>query len=200
MYEEKMERLKKQVEFLVEVDKVKHIIRQTYLADGSRKENDAEHSWHLALAAVLLKEYSNEEVSLEKVVPMVLIHDLVEIDAGDTYAYDEAAAAGKAERERKAAERVFGILPKDQGQWFRELWEEFEAYETPEAKFAHVLDNCQPLFLNDASDGRSWAEHGVKKSQIYKRNRHTAEGSGAIWEYMKELVEKHIRLGHVIDE
>ena len=200
MYEEKMERLKKQVEFLVEVDKVKHIIRQTYLADGSRKENDAEHSWHLALAAVLLKEYSNEEVSLEKVVPMVLIHDLVEIDAGDTYAYDEAAAVGKEERERKAAERVFGILPKDQGQWFRELWEEFEAYETPEAKFAHVLDNCQPLFLNDASDGRSWAEHGVKKSQIYKRNRHTAEGSGAIWEYMKELVEKHIRLGHVIDE
>ena len=200
MYEEKMERLKKQVEFLVEVDKVKHIIRQTYLADGSRKENDAEHSWHLALAAVLLKEYSNEDVSLEKVVPMVLIHDLVEIDAGDTYAYDEAAAAGKEERERKAAERVFGILPKDQGQWFRELWEEFEAYETPEAKFAHVLDNCQPLFLNDASNGRSWAEHGVKKSQIYKRNRHTAEGSGAIWEYMKELVEKHIRLGHVIDE
>ena len=119
MYEEKMERLKKQVEFLVEVDKVKHIIRQTYLADGSRKENDAEHSWHLALAAVLLKEYSNEEVSLEKVVPMVLINDLVEIDSGDTYAYDEAAAAGKEERERKAAERVFGILTKDQGQWFR---------------------------------------------------------------------------------
>ena len=118
-----MERLKKQMEFIVEVDKVKNIIRQTYLADGNRKENDAEHSWHLALMAVLLKEYSNEEVDLAKVVPMVLIHDLVEIDAGDTYAYDEAGAATKRERETKAAERIFGMLPQDQCSWFRELWE-----------------------------------------------------------------------------
>ena len=131
---------------------------------------------------------------------MVLIHDLVEIDAGDTYAYDEAGAATKEIRERKAAERIFGLLPEDQRSWFRQLWEEFEAYETPEAKFAHVLDNCQPLLLNDASGGRSWAEHGVKKSQIYKRNQHTSEGSGEIWEYMKKLVDKHIRLGNVIDE
>lgn len=194
-----MERLKKQMEFIVEVDKVKNIIRQTYLADGNRKENDAEHSWHLALMAVLLKEYSNEEVDLAKVVPMVLIHDLVEIDAGDTYAYDEAGAETKRERETKAADRVFGMLPEDQCKWFRELWEEFEAYETPEAKFAHVLDNCQPLLLNDASNGRSWAEHGVRKSQIYKRNEHTSEGSVEIWEYMKELIDKHIRLGNVID-
>ena len=195
-----MERLKKQMEFIVEVDKVKNIIRQTYLADGNRKENDAEHSWHLALMAVLLKEYSNEEVDLAKVVPMVLIHDLVEIDAGDTYAYDEAGAATKRERETKAADRIFGMLPQDQCSWFRELWEEFEAYETPEAKFAHVLDNCQPLLLNDASNGKSWAEHGVRKSQIYKRNDHTSEGSVEIWEYMKELIDKHIRMGHVIDE
>ena len=194
-----MERLKKQMEFIVEVDKVKKIIRQTYLADASRKEDDAEHSWHLALMAVLLQEYSNEETDLSKVVPMVLIHDLVEIDAGDTYAYDEAGAATKKERETKAADRIFGLLPEDQGAWFRALWEEFEAYETPEAKFAHVLDNCQPLLLNDASDGKSWAEHKVKKSQIYKRNEHTPEGSREIWEYMKELVDKHIRLGHVID-
>ncbi|MDY3018055.1 HD domain-containing protein [Blautia sp.] len=194
-----MERLKKQMEFIVEVDKVKNIIRQTYLADGNRKENDAEHSWHLALMAVLLKEYSNEEVDLAKVVPMVLIHDLVEIDAGDTYAYDEAGAETKRERETKAADRIFGMLPEDQCKWFRELWEEFEAYETPEAKFAHVLDNCQPLLLNDASNGRSWAEHGVRKSQIYKRNEHTSEGSVEIWEYMKELIDKHIRLGNVID-
>lgn len=194
-----MERLKKQMEFIVEVDKVKNIIRQTYLADGNRKENDAEHSWHLALMAVLLKEYSNEEVDLTKVVPMVLIHDLVEIDAGDTYAYDEAGAETKRERETKAADRIFGMLPEDQCKWFRELWEEFEAYETPEAKFAHVLDNCQPLLLNDASNGRSWAEHGVRKSQIYKRNEHTSEGSVEIWEYMKELIDKHIRLGNVID-
>lgn len=195
-----MERLKKQMEFIVEVDKVKKIIRQTYLADSSRKENDAEHSWHLALMAVLLQEYSNEEVDLARVVPMVLIHDLVEIDAGDTYAYDEAGATDKRERETKAADRIFGLLPEDQGSRFRALWEEFEAYETAEAKFAHVLDNCQPLLLNDASDGLSWSEHGVRKSQIYKRNERIAEGSREIWEYMKELVDKHIRLGHVINE
>ena len=195
-----MERLEKQMEFILEVDKVKKIVRQTYLSDASRKENDAEHSWHLALMAVLLKEYSNEDVDLAKVIPMVLIHDLVEIDAGDTYAYDEAGAKTKQERETKAADRIFGLLPGDQGTWFRELWEEFEAYETAEAKFAHVLDNCQPLFLNDASNGKSWEEHQVKKSQIYKRNRKTGEGSEVIWEYMKELVDKHIALGHVIDD
>ena len=195
-----MERLEKQMEFILEVDKVKKIVRQTYLSDASRKENDAEHSWHLALMAVLLKEYSNEEVDLAKVIPMVLIHDLVEIDAGDTYAYDEAGAETKRERETKAADRIFGLLPGDQGTWFRELWEEFEAYETAEAKFAHVLDNAQPLLLNDASNGRSWAEHGVHKSQIYKRNEHTSEGSREIWEYMKTLVDKHIQLGHVIDD
>ena len=194
------ERLKQQMDFILEVDKVKNIMRQTYLADGKRKENDAEHSWHLALMAVLLKEYANEEVDLAKVIPMVLVHDLVEIDAGDTYAYDEAGAATKEEREKKAADRIYGILPKDQGKWLYGLWQEFEAYETPEAKFAHVLDNSQPLFLNDASDGISWTEHGVKKSQIYKRNRRTGEGYEKIWEYMQELIEKHIRLGHVIDD
>lgn len=195
-----MERLEKQMEFILEVDKVKKIVRQTYLSDASRKENDAEHSWHLALMAVLLKEYSNEEVDLAKVIPMVLIHDLVEIDAGDTYAYDEAGAKTKRERETKAADRIFGLLPSNQGTWLRELWEEFEAYETAEAKFAHVLDNAQPLLLNDASNGRSWAEHGVHKSQIYKRNEHTSEGSREIWEYMKKLVDKHIQLGQVIDD
>lgn len=195
-----MDRLQKQMEFIVEVDKVKKIMRQTYLSDASRKEDDAEHSWHLALMAVLLKEYSNEEVDLTKVIPMVLIHDLVEIDAGDTYAYSGESAAVTEARERKAAERVFGILPKDQGKVFRDLWEEFEAYETPEAKFAHVLDNCQPMLLNDASNGLSWTEHQVRKSQIYKRNEHTAEGSRKIWNYMQSLIQKHIDLGHVIDD
>ena len=195
-----MERLQKQMDFIVEVDKVKSIIRQTYLADASRKEDDAEHSWHLALMAVLLKEYSIDEVELAKVVPMVLIHDLVEIDAGDTYAYDDAGAKTKEEREKKAADRIFGMLPEDQGEWFRDLWDEFEEYKTAEAKFAHVLDNCQPLLLNDASNGRSWAEHGVRKSQIYKRNEHTSEGSREIWEYMQKLIDRHIELGHVIDE
>ena len=195
-----MDRLQKQMEFIVEVDKVKKIMRQTYLSDASRKEDDAEHSWHLALMAVLLKEYSNEEVDLTKVIPMVLIHDLVEIDAGDTYAYSGESAAVTEARERKAAERVFGILPEDQGKVFRDLWEEFEAYQTPEAKFAHVLDNCQPMLLNDASNGLSWTEHQVRKSQIYKRNEHTAEGSRKIWNYMQSLIQKHIGLGHVIDD
>ena len=195
-----MERLQKQMEFILEVDKVKQIVRQTYLTDGSRKENDAEHSWHLALMAVLLKEYANEEVNLEKVIPMVLIHDLVEIDAGDTYAYDRAGLATQRDRETKAADRIFGMLPEDQGRRFRNLWEEFEAYETAEAKFAHVLDNCQSLILNDASGGKSWKEHTVHKSQIYKRNEHTAEGSREIWEYMKQLIDKHIQLGHVLDD
>ena len=195
-----MDRLQKQMEFIVEVDKVKKIMRQTYLSDAIRKEDDAEHSWHLALMAVLLKEYSNEEVDLTKVIPMVLIHDLVEIDAGDTYAYSGESAAVTEARERKAAERVFGILPEDQGKVFRDLWEEFEAYQTPEAKFAHVLDNCQPMLLNDASNGLSWTEHQVRKSQIYKRNEHTAEGSRKIWNYMQSLIQKHIDLGHVIDD
>ena len=195
-----MDRLQKQMEFIVEVDKVKKIMRQTYLSDASRKEDDAEHSWHLALMAVLLKEYSNEEVDLTKVIPMVLIHDLMEIDAGDTYAYSGESAAVTEARERKAAERVFGILPEDQGKVFRDLWEEFEAYQTPEAKFAHVLDNCQPMLLNDASNGLSWTEHQVRKSQIYKRNEHTAEGSRKIWNYMQSLIQKHIDLGHVIDD
>ena len=195
-----MERLQKQMEFILEVDKVKQIVRQTYLTDGSRKENDAEHSWHLALMAVLLKEYANEEVDLAKVIPMVLIHDLVEIDARDTYAYDQAGLKTQRERETKAADRIFGMLPEDQGMKFRDLWEEFEAYETAEAKFAHVLDNCQPLILNDASGGKSWQEHTVHKSQIYKRNEHTGEGSREIWEYMKQLIDKHIQLGHVIDD
>ncbi len=194
------ERLKKQMDFILEVDKVKNIMRQTYLADGKRKENDAEHSWHLALMAVLLKEYAPKEVDLSKVIPMVLIHDLVEIDAGDTYAYDDDGAKTKRAREKKGADRIFGLLPEDQGKWLYDLWEEFEAYETPEAKYAHMLDNSQPLFLNDATDGISWVEHGVKKSQIYKRNSRTGEGAPKIWEYMQELIDKHVEKGHVIGD
>ena len=150
------ERLKKQMEFLLEVDKLKFIQRQTYLSDGKRKENDAEHSWHLAMMAVLLAEHSNEELDLVKVITMVLIHDIVEIDAGDTYAYDAAGNESKRQREVKAADRIFHILPQDQAKKLRDIWEEFEAYETPEAKFAHVCDNVQPLMLNDATEGLSW--------------------------------------------
>lgn len=191
-----MSRLEQQLQFIREVDKVKNIFRQTYLADGKRKENDAEHSWHIALMAVLLQEYV-EDVDLAKVMTMVLIHDLVEIDAGDTYAYDAEEAQTKREREVAGAERIFGLLPENQRLYFRELWEEFEAYQTPEAKYAHLLDNFQPLLLNDASGGISWAEHCVKKSQIYKRNERIEETSEEIWECMQEIVDKHIKKGNV---
>lgn len=194
---EEKSRLEKQIAFLTEVDKEKNIFRQTYLADGKRKENDAEHAWHLALAAVLLKEHMKEDVDLGRVMTMVLIHDLVEIDAGDTYAYDVEGAATKREREVKAADRIFGILPKDQGTYLRELWDEFEAYETAEAKYAHLLDNFQPLMLNDAADGKSWEEHGVHKSQVCRRNARIPETSEIVWEKMLEIMDKHIEKGHL---
>ena len=197
---ESSERLKQQIHFIIEIDKVKNIFRQTYLADQNRRENDAEHSWHIALMAFILKEYAAEEVDVLKVMTMVLLHDLVEIDAGDTYAYDSEGAKSKREREEKAADRIFGLLPKEQGSMFRELWEEFEAYETAEAKFAHVLDNFQPLLLNATSDGRSWAEHDVKKSQIYKRNERMPESAPEIWEVVQEIVEEHVQKGNVIDD
>lgn len=190
-------RLEKQIQFIVEIDKVKNIFRQTYLTDAGRKENDAEHSWHIALMAYLLQEYAEESVDVGKVMLMVLIHDLVEIDAGDTYAYDAAGAETKRDRETAAADRIFGMLPEDQGTYFRELWEEFEAYETAEAKYAHLLDNFQPLLLNDASDGLSWTEHKVRKSQIYKRNERIEETSGEIWRCMQGIIQKHIEKGHV---
>ena len=195
-----MDRMKQQIAFLMEIDKVKNIFRQTYLADGKRKENDAEQSWHLAIAAFLLKEYVAEDVDVMKVMIMVLIHDLVEIDAGDTYAYDAEGAKTKRAREVAAADRIFGMLPEDQGGYFRELWDEFEAYESDDAKFAHLLDNFQPLLLNHESNGKSWTEHHVKKSQIYKRNEKIEETSPEVWERMKQIVEEHIALGHVIDE
>ena len=192
-----MERIEQQVAFAVEIDKVKNIFRQTWLSDGKRKENDAEHAWHAALMAVLLAEYSNEPVDTLKVVKMLLIHDLVEIDAGDSYAYDEAAQATAHEREQKAADRIFGMLPKDQEEEFRSLWDEFEEYETPEARFAHVMDNFQPLLLNDAADGKGWREHQVKRANIEKRNRKTSEGSKTISEYIEKVIDRNIEKGNI---
>ena len=199
-YIHERERLGQQIRFILEVDKVKNIFRQTYLADGQRKENDAEHSWHLALSAVLLKEHMKEDVDLTKVMIMVLIHDLVEVDAGDTYAYDTAGNATKRQREEAAADRIFGILPEDQGKMLRQLWEEFEAYETPEARFAHVMDNFQPMTLNDDNGGGDWKRHQVKKSQILKRNEKTSSGSREIWSCMEEMIQENIEKGNIIDE
>ena len=194
------ERLKQQMDFILEVDKIKNIGRQTYLSDGKRKENDAEHSWHLALMAFLLQEHAAKSVDVTKVMIMVLIHDIVEIDAGDTYAYDEAGHKTKEAREKAAAERIFGLQPKDQGEYLRKLWEEFEAYETPEAKYAHTLDNFQPLMLNDATDGRSWREHEVKKSQVLKRNQKTAEGSEPIMGEIHKIVDRHVEKGNLLNQ
>lgn len=196
---QRQERLRKQIQFLTETDKVKNVYRQTYLADGERKENDAEHSWHLALLALLLGEHMEEKADLLKVVKMVLIHDLVEIDAGDTYAYDMEGARTKAAREMKAADRIFGILPPDQEEELKSLWQEFEAYESSEAKYAHLLDNFQPLLLNDASDGRSWTEHGVCRSQVRERNRRISETSRIVWEKMEEIMDRHVQKGTLKD-
>lgn len=195
------ERLRKQLDFILEVDKSKFVVRQTYLTDGIRKEDDAEHSWHIALMAILLAEYSNEPVDVLRVVSMLLVHDLIEIDAGDTYAYDENGKKSQREREVKAAERLFGMLPKDQAVKFRNLWEEFEAQETKEAKFARTMDNIQPVVLNDASDGKSWVEHGVHLSQILNRNKNTAKGSEVIWNYAKEnFIDENVRKGNIIND
>ena len=194
------ERLQQQFDFLREIDKEKEIMRQNYLTSGRRKEGDAEHAWHLAIMALLLSEHANEEIDVLKTMAMVLIHDLVEIDAGDTYAYDEGGKATQRERELAAADRIFGLLPEDQGEKLRKLWDEFEARQTPEAKFARTLDCVQPLMLNHVSGGRSWQEPGVKKSQILKRNEVTPEGSRVLWDYAREtMLEPHVG-SEIIDE
>ena len=195
------DRLKKQFEFCLEADKEKFIGRQTYLSDGIRKENDAEHAWHMALMALILSEYANEEIDVLKTISMILIHDIVEIDAGDTYAYDVEAKKTQKEREEKAAERIFGMLPEDQQVKFRALFEEFEAAETAEARFARAMDNVQPLMLNNATDGKSWEERGVRISQILKRNEITPIGSKMLWDYTYEnLIRPSLEKGKIIDD
>ena len=196
----KEERLKKQMEFILEVDKIKFIGRQTYLSDGERKENDAEHSWHLALMTALLSEHANEKIDVRKTMLMVLVHDIVEIDAGDTYAYDAAGNATKRERELKAAKRIFHLLPEDQAEELFQLWEEFEACETPEAKFAHSMDNIQPIMLNDATGGKAWREHQVKKSQVEKRQESTRAGSETIMEVAEEIIRRNVENGNLKNE
>ena len=194
------ERIKKQLEFALEIDKEKSIYRQTHIDGYSRCENDAEHAWHMAIMAYLLKDYANEEVDIAKVMIMCLIHDIVEIDAGDTYAYDSEGLATQKEREDRAKERIYSLLPEDQKEEMIALFDEFEACETAESKYAHAMDNLQPLMLNDSNGGKDWILHQVKSSQVYKRQEKTKLGSDKIFEVVDELIKKNIKEGHIIDE
>ena len=194
------ERFQKQLNFILEADKEKNILRQTHLSGHGRRENDAEHAWHMAIMIYLLKEYANEEIDVAKAMMMALIHDIVEIDAGDTYAYDTAGLETQKEREEKAAERIFGMLPEDQKAELKSLFEEFEAYETPEAKFARAMDNFQPLLLNDSNNGGDWKEHDVCRSQIMGRHKKTRLGSEEIGQYSEELIMENVKKGNIRDE
>jgi putative hydrolase of HD superfamily len=191
-----LKRLEQQIAFVREVDKLKSIDRQTLLTDASRRENDAEHSWHLALMALLLGEYAGaRDLDLLHVIRMVLIHDLVEIDAGDTYCYDQAGYEDKSQRETAAAERIFNLLPPDQAAEIRSLWDEFEASETAEAKFANALDRLQPLMHNVFTNGQMWKRHGIVKSQVIDRNRKIADGAPDLWAFARSLIEKAVEDG-----
>lgn len=192
-------KLKKQIDFIVEIDKVKQIFRQTRLFDNSRYENDAEHGWHLALMAITFEKYANEPVDLLKVIKMVLIHDIVEIDAGDTFLYaDEEQLKLKEINEKKAAERIFGILSGDTGDELKGLWEEFEERKTPEAKFAAALDRMEPVLQNSKTEGHAWQKHGVTKEQVLKANKQKIyEGSEKLWEYIEEVIESCVKNGYL---
>lgn len=194
------ERLAKQLEFCLKLDEEKNIQRQTHLCHHGRQENDAEHAWHMAIMAYLLKEHANEDVDISKVMIMCLIHDVVEIEAGDTYAYDEEAKKTQHEREMKAAEHLFGLLPEDQGSEFMNLFLEFEEGKTPEAAYARAMDNFQPLLLNDANEGESWIEHDVCRSTIEKRQSKTANGSKLLYEVTEQILDEHTDKGHIRNE
>ncbi len=195
------QRLTQQIKFILEIDKEKEIERQTYLADSSRKENDAEHAWHMSVMALILSEHANTQIDKFKVISMLLIHDLVEVYAGDSFAYDDAAQQNAKQRELDAADKLFSILPKDQEIYLRTLWNEFEEYKTNEAIFAHSLDNFQPMMLNNASNGRAWQEHRVALSKILKRNKRTAEGSKNLWDFaFNKFVKPNLANSHIIND
>ena len=189
-------RLEEQMKFVLEINKVKNVFRRTHV-DSQRCENDAEHSWHIAVMIYLLREYANEDFDVAKAMLMALIHDVVEIDAGDTYAYDAEALKSQKEREDAAKERIFGILPEEQKQELIALFDEFEAYETAESKFAHAMDNMQPLILNHSNNGGDWKEHGVSAKQVYGRQSQTAKGSQILFEATDELLKENIEKGNL---
>lgn len=192
------ERLKRQLDFSLEIDKEKNVFRQTHLSGHGRNENDAEHAWHMAVMAYILREYANEEVDIAKVMLMCLIHDIVEIDAGDTYAYDEVGKKTQKEREEAAKQRIYSLLPDDQKEELSALFEEFEAGNSAEARYARAMDNLQPLILNDSNDGGDWREHGVRAEQVYERQSRTKQGSGKLYEVTEGIIEKHIEKGNLV--
>lgn len=194
------ERFEKQMQFALEIDKEKNIFRQTHLSGNGRAENDAEHAWHMATMIYLLKEYANEEFDVLKAMMMALIHDVVEIDAGDTYAYDEKGLESQQEREEKAAERLFGLLPDDQRDELKALFYEYEKLESPEAKFVRVLDNLQPLMLNNSNGGYDWKRKGVSRSKVEGRHKSTFPGSTEIGEYIMGIIEENVKKGNIKDE
>ena len=193
------ERLKKQLAFALEIDKEKNIFRQTHLSGHGRNENDAEHAWHMAIMAYVLREYSNEKIDVAKVMLMCLIHDIVEIDAGDTYAYDAENLKTQKAREDAAKERIFSLLPDEQKEELIALFDEFEAFETPESKFAHAMDNLQPLLLNNSNGGGDWREHGVTAEQVYGRQSKTRLGSEQLFKVVDRIIRENIEKGNIIN-
>lgn len=191
------ERLKQQLDFALEIDKEKNIFRQTHLSGHGRNENDAEHAWHMAIMAYILKEYSNEPIDIARVMLMCLIHDIVEIDAGDTYAYDAENLKTQKAREDAAKDRIFSLLPKEQKEELIQLFDEFEAFQTAESKFAHAMDNLQPLMLNNSNGGGDWKEHNVSAAQVYGRQEKTRLGSEKLFEVIDQVLQDNIRKGMI---
>jgi putative hydrolase of HD superfamily len=192
------ERLESQVRFILEVDKLKEVFRQTLCTQSRRPENDAEHSWHLCLAVLVLAEHANEaSLDVLRVLKMLIIHDLVEIDAGDTFAYDTARMADQHAREARAADRIFGLLPDDQCKDFRALWDEFEEQRTPESKFAAAIDSFQPMLLNCSTEGAAWRRHGVTADRVVARNSRIAQASAALWEKAASMIRQAVESKHL---
>lgn len=191
-------RIARQIEFIAECDKLKEVFRQTINTQSRRAENDAEHSWHLCLCVIVLAEHANApDLDVLRVLKMLIVHDLVEIDAGDTFAYDVAAMANQHEREAVAAERIFGLLPPDQAGEFRALWDEFEEKQTVESKFATAVDRFQPMLLNCRSQGAAWNRHGITHDRVVARNQHIADGSAELWRYAERMLQDIVAAGHL---
>ncbi len=191
------QRLERQLRFLMEIDQLKQVLRQSPVLDRSRRENDAEHSWHIAVMALVLAEYAEPEVSPSRAVAMLLVHDLVEIDAGDTFVDDDVAVATQVERELAAADRLFALLPPDQGRQLRALWDEFEARETPDARFAKAMDRLQPMLVNHHTEGGTWADHGVTADRPRARTELIADSAPALGSYAATIIDEALRRGYL---